>query len=82
VAWVEAYLALVTEFVDGESLSARIARWHSAPGSADIWPTFRELAGPVGACHARGVVHRDIKPSNVMFTRRGELRLIDFDVAL
>ncbi|HEY0015340.1 MAG TPA: serine/threonine-protein kinase [Longimicrobium sp.] len=40
------------------------------------------LMDDVEALHARGIIHRDIKPSNIIVTADGELRLIDFDVAV
>ena len=32
--------------------------------------------------HSRGVIHRDIKPSNILFTQDGDVRIIDFGIAL
>src|SRR5262249_49485975 len=32
--------------------------------------------------HSRGVIHRDIKPSNILYTQEGDVRIIDFGIAL
>jgi serine/threonine protein kinase len=69
---------LVMEYVDGETLAARIQR------GPVPWPEsledLRQIADALDKAHRRGIVHRDLKPANVMLTRAG-VKLLDFGLA-
>jgi WD40 repeat protein len=67
------------EYVDGGSLSTRLAGKPQPPRQAATW--LRTLAWAVHYAHGQGIVHRDLKPSNVLVTAGGELKLCDFGVA-
>jgi serine/threonine-protein kinase len=70
---------IVMEYVEGESLRARI---QSGPLPADEAIAIgRQLADAVTAAHAQGVIHRDLKPSNVQLTSHGTVKVLDFGVA-
>ncbi|MGH2427371.1 MAG: serine/threonine-protein kinase, partial [Candidatus Limnocylindria bacterium] len=72
--------ALVMELVDGESVSARIAR----EGSFQPHEAARitaEVAEGLYHAHQRGIVHRDVKPGNILLDGDGRARLVDFGIA-
>ncbi len=69
---------LVMEFLDGESLAARIQK-----GPLKLDDALRiaiQVATALHAAHRVGIVHRDLKPGNVMLTRSGA-KLLDFGLA-
>jgi tetratricopeptide (TPR) repeat protein len=69
---------LAMEYLEGETLAARIAR--GALPLGDVLRLGIQAAGALEAAHAHGVVHRDIKPSNLMLTTHG-VKLLDFGLA-
>ncbi|MFO0587349.1 MAG: serine/threonine-protein kinase [Polyangiaceae bacterium] len=72
---------LVMEWLEGESLEARLER---APLTLAETLSFGQRASEaLAAMHANGVVHRDLKPSN-LFLEGGDperVKLIDFGIA-
>src|SRR5262250_1984320 len=69
---------LVMEYLEGETLSGRLAR-----GPLPLEQTLRygiEMADALDRAHRQGIVHRDLKPGNVMITRSG-VKLLDFGLA-
>ncbi len=70
---------IVMEYVDGETLSARIRR---GPMSADQAAIVAiATAGALSFAHRRQVIHRDVKPGNVLIDRSGQVKVADFGIA-
>ncbi len=55
---------LVMEYIEGETLAARLARGPLA--SADLTRIAHALAAGLDAIHAAGLVHGDLKPGNIL----------------
>ena len=71
---------LALEFVDGESLQSRIeAGPLPLKDAADL---ARQVADGLQAAHEKGIVHRDIKPGNLLITPKGQIKILDFGLAL
>jgi serine/threonine-protein kinase len=71
---------LVMEYVDGEPLSAAIAR--EAPMNHDrVLDIIIAAASALAAAHAAGLVHRDVKPGNLLLGRDGSIKITDFGIA-
>ena len=73
-------LYLVMELLEGESLASRLVREPVPLRTAVRW--FHRLAMGLQHAHERGVAHRDVKPSNIMLLESGEVRLVDFGIAV
>src|SRR5689334_23866214 len=67
------------EYVDGETVGARLARGPIPVKEAiDI---ASQVADALEDAHAHDIVHRDIKSANLMLTRRGLVKVLDFGLA-
>jgi len=70
---------IAMEFIDGETLRARLTR---GPMPIDqILDIATQVSGAIGAAHKAGIVHRDIKPENVVITPDGYAKVLDFGLA-
>jgi serine/threonine protein kinase len=71
--------ALVMELVEGEDLSAIIAR--GPISAADALPLAKQIADAVEAAHEQGIIHRDLKPANIKVRTNGTVKVLDFGLA-
>ena len=69
---------LVMEYLDGETLAARLARGKLPLDQALAYGS--DIAHALAAAHQAGIVHRDLKPGNIMVTPAG-IKLLDFGLA-
>ena len=69
---------LVLEYLEGETLTERIAR--DPLSHEEIIKFGAEIAEALDHAHSHGLVHRDLKPDNVMLTESGT-KILDFGIA-
>src|SRR6185503_11400995 len=75
----DGYHFIAMEFVEGETLRARLKR-----GPLELDEVIRigtDVADALDAAHVVGLIHRDIKPANILLTRSGRAKVADFGLA-
>ena len=71
---------IVMEYLEGETLGARLKREGKLPleeAIRIITPVLYSLE----AVHREGILHRDIAPNNIFLTKEGQVKLLDFGAA-
>ncbi|AKT40966.1 serine/threonine-protein kinase [Chondromyces crocatus] len=76
---------MVMEYLDGETLGARIKNSGRLPPDRLI-PIMAQVLDGLGAAHAAGIVHRDLKPDNIFILQRKAglsdfVKILDFGVS-
>src|SRR5262249_4433182 len=72
----------VMEFLEGESLGARMRRGRIP--HPEIVEITRQICDALNAAHNREIVHRDIKPENIFLARDDDgllVKVLDFGIA-
>ncbi len=71
---------MVTEFVEGSSLSRMIAE-KVMLDPKELAPLMIDCLAGLAHVGQTGIVHRDIKPDNILITRAGIAKIADFGLA-
>jgi eukaryotic-like serine/threonine-protein kinase len=74
---------LVLEYQRGRTLRAAMKK--HAPAllpTGEVLHILLQVGEALAYAHGHGVIHRDIKPENIMVLENGEVRLLDFGIAV
>jgi len=72
---------IIMEYIDGFDLAQIQEKIGSLPIDVATMIAVKVLQGLVQV-HSHGMIHRDIKPDNIRVTARGEVKIMDFGIAL
>jgi len=70
---------IVLQYIEGETLAARLKR--HLPDVREALAIATQVADALNEAHGRGIIHRDIKPENIMLTTRNQVKVLDFGLA-
>jgi len=74
---------LVVEYIQGRTLRAVLEEHAPRPlPPAEAIRIAMQVCDAMAYAHKHGVFHRDIKPENIMILDNGDIKIIDFGVAL
>ena len=73
-------LFLSMEYVEGTDLT-KLVRQNGPMPIAHACDAIRQAALGLQHAHERGLVHRDIKPSNLLYTPKGQVKVLDLGLA-
>ncbi|MBL8828719.1 MAG: protein kinase [Planctomycetaceae bacterium] len=70
----------VMEYVEGTDLSAYIKKQGPLPLDQAV-QVVAQAARALAHAHEHGVIHRDIKPGNLIYTKDGQIKILDMGLA-
>jgi hypothetical protein len=78
---VEGQPCIIMEYVDGQTISERIAGYGAALPLSETFYVFEKVCEAIDYIHRHGIIHRDIKTNNIKISSQAEVKLLDFGIA-
>merc|ERR1711871_1260020 len=72
---------ILMEYCDGGSLAKVVKRHPHGMSDGDLRPMVTQIVDGLQYLHEQRVIHRDLKPANILFSRRGVIKIADFDIS-
>lgn len=72
---------MVMEYVDGLSLSSSLEK-SGVVDPREVVRIASQICDALKCAHSNGVIHRDLKPNNILLSKEGDVKLIDFGLAM
>ena len=72
---------LVMDYVDGSDLEEYIQ--HNSPiPLPKVIDIMDQILSAVALAHKHNVIHRDLKPQNILMDKKGNIKIVDFGIAI
>uniref|UniRef100_UPI00358EA961 uncharacterized protein n=1 Tax=Myxine glutinosa TaxID=7769 RepID=UPI00358EA961 len=78
--WREASIMKALNHPNISSLDSQFCFLWNLP-ERELWFPMKQMADAFEYLHSRNIVHRDIKPQNVLYSNKGIVKVIDFNIA-
>ena len=72
---------LVMDYVDGSDLEEYIQHNNPIP-LPKVIDIMDQILSAVALAHKHNVIHRDLKPQNILMDKKGNIKIVDFGIAI
>jgi len=72
---------IVLEFIDGKALDEVMNKQRYLDNGTTAYILYK-TALALNYAHEKKVIHRDIKPANILLSKTGDIKLVDFGIAV
>lgn len=79
--WESHYFVMVTEWIDGDTLRARLENRSGPLDSREVLHLAQQIGRGLMHAHNHGVIHRDLRPENIIIAKDRRIKLTNFDCA-